>query len=185
LIAAGAAPPAGASTFARVDLPYLVAGNETIVVGEVKAARSYWNEAKTFILTDFRVAVSDTLKGSLATREITVTVPGGKVGDLTSVIVGGADLKPGGWYVLFLRQGDLLGTRGVRYVRDHSQGVFELEMAGDGLRAASQARGQVLLADESGSAAPVGGADGLPFTTLIESVRELAGRERDHRPEVK
>jgi hypothetical protein len=175
---------AGASTFSRVGLDYLVAENETIVVGEVVGARSYWNQSKTFILTDVRIAVSEVLKGSLETRDITVTVPGGKVGDLTSVIVGGAQLVPGDWYVLFLRQGDLLGTRGVRYVRDHSQGVFHLEIAGDGVRAVSQARRLELMPDAAGTRDPVGGAEGMPFTTLIESVRELAGRERNIRQEV-
>jgi hypothetical protein len=178
LALAGAAQ-AGASTFARVDLDYLVAGNGLIVVGEAVGARSYWNEARTFILTDVRVSVSEVLKGSLDTREITVTLPGGQVGDLTSVVVGAANLAPGNSYVLFLRKGDLLGARDVHYVRDHSQGVFHLEIAGDGVRAVSQARWHELLPNPSGISDPVGGAEGMPVTRLIESVRELTGRERN------
>lgn len=184
-LAASAAPPASASTFSRADLAYLVAENETIVVGEAVEARSYWNDDHSFILTDVRVTVEDVLKGSLAKREVTVTVPGGKVGELTSVIVGGAELRPGNYYVLFLRQGDLLGRRNVQYVQEHGQGVFDVVMAGDGLRAVSQARTETLLPDETGNAEPVGGAEGLPFTTLLESIRGLAARDRDHRPEVK
>ncbi|MFL6195179.1 MAG: hypothetical protein ACJ75H_13475 [Thermoanaerobaculia bacterium] len=183
-VAANLGPAAYASTFGRVDLAYLVAENESVVVGEAVEARSYWNADRSFILTDVRLTVSETLKGA-PTREITVTVPGGKVGDLTSVIVGGAELIPGNWYVLFLEKGDLLGTRGVRYVRDHGQGVFDVRIARGGLRAVSQAQGDMLLPDEWGNSEPVGGAEGLPFTTLMESVRELAARERDNRPEVK
>ena len=185
LLTATILPPASASTFSRADLAYLVAENETIVVGEAVDAASYWNEDRSFILTDVRVAVTDVLKGSLAKREVTVTVPGGKVGELTSVIVGGAELQPGNYYVLFLRQGDLLGRRNVQFVREHGQGVFDVRMAGDGLRAVSQARTHTLLPDEAGNAEPVGGAEGLPFTTLIESVRNLAARGRDSRAEVK
>jgi hypothetical protein len=185
LIAAGASPPAGASTFARVGLDYLVAENETIVVGEVRSGRSYWNEAGTFILTDVRVAVSEVLKGSVETREITVTLPGGRVGDLIAEIVGGAELIPGRWYVLFLDRVDMLGVRGALVVHDHCQGAFDVEMAGGGLRAISQARRHGLLPDAAGDAAPVGGAAGIPFTTLIQNVRELAGQDRDSRREVK
>lgn len=179
---AASASPATASTFNRVGLDYLVSENEMVVVGEVVGARSYWNEARSFILTDVRLAVSDVLKGS-ATREITVTVPGGKVGDLTSVIVGGASLEPGKWYVLFLDRVDMLGARGVLAVHDHCQGAFDVEMAGNGLRAISQARRHGLEPDTAGNAEPVGGPQGIPFTTLIESVREIAGR--DSRREVK
>jgi hypothetical protein len=185
LIAAGASPPVGASTFARVGIDYLVAENETVVVGEVLAGRSYWNEAGTFILTDVRMAVSEVLKGSIETREITVTVPGGRVGDLISVIDGGAELMPGKWYVLFLDRVDMMGVRGALAVHDHCQGAFDVEMARDGLRAVSQARRHGLRPDTAGDAAPVGGAEGMPFTALIQKVRELAGQERDSRREVK
>lgn len=177
--------PASASSFVRAGLEDLVAENETIVVGEVQGARSYWNDAGTFILTDVRVAVSEVLKGSVDDREITVTVPGGRVGDLISMIVGGAELVPGKWYVLFLDRIDLLGARGVLAVHDHCQGAFDVEVAGDGLRAISQARRHELLPDAAGNADAVGGAKGIPFTNLIQTVRELAGRGRNSRQEVK
>lgn len=177
--------PASASTFVRIGLEDLVAENETIVVGEVQGARSYWNDAHTFILTDVRVAVSEVLKGSVANREITVTVPGGRVGDLVSVIIGSAELTPGNWYVLFLDRVDLLGTRGVLTVHDLCQGAFDVEVAGDGLRAVSQARRHGLMPDAAGNADAVGGAEGIPFTTLIQTVRELADRKPNSRQEGK
>ena len=184
VITVGLAMPAGASTFARVGLDYLVAENDTAVVGEVLSARSYWNEARSFILTDVRLAVSEVLKGSVGAREITVTIPGGQVGGLAAIIVGGAELKPGKWYVLFLDRVDLMGARGVLTVHDHCQGAFDVEMAGDGLRAVSQARRHELLPDVLGNADPVGGAKGMPFIHLTETVRELAGRQPNSQPEV-
>jgi hypothetical protein len=185
LIAAGTLHPASASTFVRAGLDDLVAENETIVVGEVLSSRSYWNEAGTFILTDVRVGVSEVLKGSVENREITVTVPGGRVGDLVSVIVGGADLAQGKWYVLFLDRVDMLGVRDALAVHDHCQGAFDVEVAADGLRAISQARRHGLMPDAAGNAEPVGGAKGIPFTTLIQTVRELATQDRNSRQEVK
>ncbi|MEA2563353.1 MAG: hypothetical protein QOH06_4857 [Acidobacteriota bacterium] len=185
LLAAGTAPPVDASTFNRVGLDYLVAENGTIVVGEVVDARSYWNEGRTFILTDYRVSVTEVLKGQGAAREITVTIPGGTVDDLTARLVGAADLVPGKWYVLFLDRANMMGARGLLSVRDHSQGVFDLEMTAQGLRAVSQARRHSLRPDARGNGVPVGGGEGMPFTTLIQTVRELADRERGSRQEVK
>jgi hypothetical protein len=185
VIAVGLAMPASSSTFARVGLDYLVAENDTAVVGQVLSARSYWNEARTFILTDVRLAVSEVLKGPAGAREITVTIPGGQVGDLAAVIVGGADLKPGKWYVLFLDRVDLMGARNVLTVHDHCQGAFDVEAAGDGLRAVSQGRRHELLPDVRGNADPVGGAKGMPFIQLTQTVREMAGRLPNSQPEVR
>lgn len=175
---------AEASTFGRVGLDYLVAENETIVVGKVVATRSYWNPTRTFILTDAQVSVSQTLKGQAA-DEITVTLPGGNVGELTSVLVGGAALVPGRRYVLFLDRVNLAGVMGVLMIHDHGQGAFDVEMAGSEPRALSQARRHELLADAAGQAEPVGGAEGLPLADLVKTVRDLAARERNHRSEVK
>jgi len=177
--------PACASSFGRVDLAYLVRENETIVVGEAVSSRSYWNQAGTFILTDVDLAVSQVLKGRVEKDEITVTVPGGTVGELTSVVVGGAQLQPGRWYVLFLDRLDLLGTKGVLAVHDHGQGAFDVEMQGGLLRAFSQARRQELLPDPAGKAEAVAGAQGMPLDELVAAVRELARGGRSDRPEVK
>jgi hypothetical protein len=184
LMVVSSAAAAEASTLGRVGLDYLVAENETIVVGEAVAARSYWNPARTFILTDVQVSVSQTLKGQ-AGDEITVTLPGGKVDELTSVVVGGAELVPGRTYVLFLDRVNLAGAMSVLMVHDHGQGAFDVEMAGSELRAFSQGRRHELLADADGQAEPVGGAEGLPLADLVETVRDLATRARDRRPEVK
>ena len=106
-IAASVVAPAGATTLVRESLDGLVAGNRAIVVGEVVDASSYWNEDHTFILTDVRVAVHEALKGDVADREITVTLMGGRVGEITTLIVGGPELIPG-------RRGDLQQYRWLR-----------------------------------------------------------------------
>lgn len=173
-VAAGA--PAGASTFARVGLDYLVAQNGLVVVGEVVSTRSYWNDPGTLILTDVEIAVSEILKGRLAEHEITVTIPGGTVGDDTVAVIGGAELKQGNSYVLFLEKGDLPGVSGARVVRDLSQGVFEIRLSKNGLRAISQANRLELVADALGKAVPPGGAEGLAFQELRQSVRDLVAR---------
>jgi hypothetical protein len=175
-IAGGIGAPAGASTFARVGLDYLVAENGMIVVGEVLGTRSYWNDPGTLILTEVQVSVSEVLKGRVAGHEITVTLPGGTVGDETVAVIGGAELIPGKSYVLFLQKGDLPGAGGVYVVRDHSQGVFDVQMGKDGLRAVSQATHMELVSDGFGNVTAPGGAPGMPFQSMRRSIRELAAR---------
>lgn len=175
-IAAGLAASAGATTLRRASLDDLVTRHGTVVVGRVLDARAYWNAEKTFILTEVRIAADEVLKGRLESEELTVTVMGGRVGELMTFIVGGAELIPGRSYLLFLKAGNLPGARGVLTVREHSQGVFDLVRAGDGLRAVSQASRQPLVPDAQGRSEAPGGAEGLPLASMIESIREMARR---------
>lgn len=175
-IAAGTAASAGATTLRRASLEDLVASNRTVIVGEVREAYSYWNEDRTFILTDVRIAAKDVLKGNPRTRELTVTVLGGTVEGLTTLIVGGADLVPGKSYVLFVDEDNLPGVKAVPTVRDHSQGVFEIVRARDGVRAISQAKGHPLTPDALGFVDPPGGEGGLLLDTMIQSIRKMADR---------
>lgn len=183
-LAVGLAVPVSATTLLRRSLDELVASNRTIVVGEVVDARSYWNQEHTFILTDVRIKADDVLKGALPGREVTVTLMGGRVGGLTTLIVGGPELVPGRSYVLFLDRGNLPGAAGALTVRDFTQGVFEVRVAADGLRAVSQASDQPLVPDARGDFDAPGGREGLQLGTLFRSIRDIEAR-RNGRQEVK
>lgn len=176
-MAAGAVAPSSATTLIRQSLAGLVADNATIVVGEVLDAHSYWNEERTFILTDVRVRATEVLKGNPRDTDFSVTIMGGTVGDLTTLILGGAELIPGKPYVLFLDEGDLPGVKGVRTVSYHSQGVFEVVKARDGMRAISQAIRHPMYPDALGFVDPPGGAKGLLLANLLQSVRDIAARQ--------
>lgn len=172
-IAASLAAPAGATTLQRMGLEELVAANRTIVVGQVVDARSYWNKDKGFILTDVRIAVNDVLKGRLQDQEITITVMGGRVGELTTLILGGPELMPGKSYLLFLNEENLPGKRATT-VRDLCQGAFDLVIGKDGLRAVSQANRHPLIPDRLGYIDAPGGVEGIPFNAMIQSIRGFA-----------
>ena len=182
-MAASAVAPASATSLIRESLDDLVAGNGAVVLGEVLDSYSYWNAEGTFILTDVRFRADDVLKGDLQDRELTVTLMGGTVGETTTLILGGAELIPGNSYVLFLNEEDLPGAKGVRTVRDHAQGAFNVVMSGRGLRAISQANQHPLLPDKNGYFDAAGGPEGYPLTSMMQSIREIAGRE-GRRPEV-
>lgn len=180
-LAAGAVAPASATTLIRQSLDNLVVANRTVVVGEVLDAHSFWNEEGTFILTEVRVRATEVLKGDPKDSEFTVTLMGGTVGDLTTLIIGGAELIPGKPYVLFLDEEDLPGVKGIRTVPYHSQGVFEVVKARDGVRAISQANRHPLHPDALGFVDPPGGAQGLLLDKMIQSVREIADRPLSRR----
>lgn len=184
-LAAGAAAPAGATTLLRAGLEDLTATNDAVVVGEVLEAHSYWNDEGTFILTDVRIEVADVLKGRARGREVAVTLMGGTVGDLTTLILGGAELVPGRAYVLFLGELDLPGAPRALTVRDHGQGAFDLVLSRGDLRAVSQASRMSLVPDAFGAVGAPGGAEGLRFEEMAQAVRELARRGAGARREVK
>lgn len=174
LIAAGLGTAAHATSLLRAGLEELVAQNRTIVLGEVVDTVSYWNDEGTFILTDVHIRTDEVLKGNTEGSMLTVTLMGGTVDDVTTLIVGGAELIPGGSYVLFLDRTDLPGAPGAQTVKDHAQGVFEVRGdGGDGLRTVSQAAGMGLVPDELGLTEPPGGSRGLPLEMMRRSVRAL------------
>ena len=169
---------AGATTLIRASVDDLVAANRAVVVGEVLDARSYWNESHTFILTDVRLKLDDVLKGNVG-KELKVTIMGGRVGDLTTLIVGGPELVPGNSYVLFLNEESLPGVERALTVRDLSQGVFDVRIGRGGLRAISQANGHPLVPDRSGYSEAPGGVEGIPFIEMVQSVRDAVDRQRN------
>jgi len=182
-IAASVVAPAGATTLIRESLDELVRSNRTIVVGEVVDTHSYWNADGTFILTDVRVIAHDVLKGNAQDREITLTVMGGQVGEITTLIIGNPDLVPGNSYVLFLNDEELPGGKALT-VRSLVQGTFDVKMGRDGLRAISQAIQHPLLPDGRGSYEAEGGQEGFPLNSMTQSIREIV-RNTGARREVK
>lgn len=170
-LVAAVAGPADATTLLRQSLEELTANNRAIVVGEVVDAQSYWNEEGNFILTDVTVRTADVVKGEVG-GEVKVTVLGGTVGEITTLILGGPELVPGRSYVLFLAEDDLPGARGALTVRDQSQGVFDVVVDKGHVRAVSQANGQPLVPDARGYVDAPGGLRGFLLDDMIEGIRE-------------
>jgi len=163
--------PAGATTLMREGLDQLTVENEIVVQGRVLDINSHWNDSHTLILTDARVRPSQVLKGRHE-GDVTFTVMGGTVGDVTTLIIGGAELIPGSDYVLFLSHVDLPGAANRLTVRDHAQGAFNVDRG----RAFSEALGDPLLPDGEGRIDVPGGEDGLPIEELTRQVRDHQNR---------
>jgi hypothetical protein len=175
-VVAALSQPVSATTMIRMGLEGLTAENQSIVVGRILDVQSYWNSDGSFILTDVRVLVQDVLKGDSKEKEFTITVMGGNVGEISTLIVAGPDLEIGKDYVLFLNPEDLPGVVQVRTVRDLAQGVFDVVDTPSGPRAISQASRHPLMPDVFGYSEAPGGSEGLPFDFMTQKVRQLAGR---------
>src|SRR5262245_21388384 len=80
--------PAGATTLVRQGFDKLTTEIDMVVQGRVLDLHSYWNADHNFILTDVRVRPSQVLKGQPG-GDVTFTVMGGSVGEITTVIIGG------------------------------------------------------------------------------------------------
>ena len=171
--------PAHGTTLQRMSLEALAKTNSTIVVGEVVDIHSYWNHTGTFILTDVVVETEAQLKGRRTKEALrTVTLLGGTVGDLTTLILGGPRLEVGVSYVLFASDVELAGHAKVSTIRDHAQGVFELVEATDGtVMAVSQASTLDLVADRDDLKTAPGGAEGLAFDALLATIAAAAETE--------
>ena len=173
-VAATLAAPARATTLMRMGLEDLTASNDVILSGRVLDVRSYWNAEGTFILSDVRLRANSVIKGDPGQREITVTVMGGTVGELTTLIVAGPQFEIGKDYLLFLNNEDLPGATQVRTVRDLAQGIFDLVATPAGTRAVSQAVRHPLLPDPQGTFEAPGGREGIALDELSTEIRRLA-----------
>lgn len=171
----GLVAPASATTMIRQGLEALTTENQQVVYGRVLDIYSYWNAEHTMIMTDVRVQVAQMLKGDRAAREVTFTLLGGTVGDITTLIIGGPELTPGSDYVLFLNREAIHGNREVLTVRDLAQGAFEIADLGAGRRVYSQAIHHGLLPDADGLSEPPGGSAGFTVDEMLTRVRQLAG----------
>ena len=163
--------PAAATTLVRQGLDRLTVENEVVLQAKVLDTHSYWNDDHTFILTDVRARASRVFKGP-DTEWVTLTVMGGTVGEVTTLLVGGANLVPGSEYVLFLAHADLPGARHRLTVREHAQGVFVLEND----RAISEAVGEPLVPDANGHTDVPGGEGGMAVDELIRQILQHSNR---------
>lgn len=121
------ASAAMATTVLYQDVAALSRTCDLVVRGQVIDLSSRWTADRRRIVTDVRVEVADTWKGSLR-KTIIVRTPGGVVGDIGQRVDGLATFKPGEEVVLFLerRPDDSFIVSGA------AQGKFGVRRSADG-----------------------------------------------------
>ncbi len=108
----------GASTFLKVDIPTLKKMSESVVQANVVDVRSAWNDEGSMIFTYVTLEVTGRLHGS-SPEKLVVRVPGGTVGDFTSVMEGAPQFQTGDRVVAFIAR----WYDGVPMVAGYAQGV--------------------------------------------------------------
>jgi hypothetical protein len=94
-------PAIRATTLARLSLDQLGAGSDAVARVRCAGAESRWENGSIWTVTKFDIV--ETLKGRLP-REITVRLPGGRVGHLTATVDGTPKFNPGVEAVVFLER---------------------------------------------------------------------------------
>ncbi len=139
---------ASASTFLKVDIPTLKKMSESVVHARVVDVQSAWNAEGSAIFTYVTLEVKGRLHGS-SENQIVVRVPGGTVGDFTSVMEGAPEFQKGDNVVAFIAR----WRDGVPMVAGYAQGLSKVNQ--DGL-------GNLVL--EGGL------ADGMPMNELAKQL---------------
>lgn len=98
------ARPATASLVLALDLGQITRRADRVVVAEILSVKSYWETpAQERIVTDVEIQIAELWKGAMpATRRMTITQPGGVVGDIEMRVHGLAEFAAGERAVLFL-----------------------------------------------------------------------------------
>jgi hypothetical protein len=171
LIALFAARPASPHMLPLTDRQ-LAAGSTDVVLAMVEDARSRWNEERSLIVTDYSLRVEDRVKGA-APGLLTLTIPGGTVGNETHGTCVSTPLVKGARYLLFL---DHPGRPSVAPVTGGWQGVFREIAGAEGKRWVGRGRGGAVVVS------PVSGRP-VELDDFLRSVRRLvAGVEASPEP---
>jgi hypothetical protein len=94
-------PAVRATTLVRLSLDQLAAGSDAVARVNFSSAESRWENGTIWTITT--VKVIETLKGNLP-GEISVRLPGGRVGHLTSTVEGTPRFNPGDDAIIFLKR---------------------------------------------------------------------------------
>jgi hypothetical protein len=109
---------------------------QIVLRGVVVSVRSYWNQDRTMIYTENRISVQEYIKGS-GPGEVTLTIPGGRVGDEALIVSDAPRFKVGEHVVLTLADSDR--------VVGGPDGVFRLTSAPDDMVKSANERDRLFL----------------------------------------
>jgi hypothetical protein len=161
---------AHATSLIHRNLNALTDENEFVVDGQVLKTESYWNQGA--IWTDVTVKTNQVLKGIYLPDHFQITLLGGTVGEITSLVIDGAQLDPGKEYILFLHHEDFPGAPNRLTIPDHIQGVFQVSNG----RATSQAAGHSLIPDSLSEDIAPGGEAGLALGEIKSEIMKRSSK---------
>lgn len=177
VLVAVSAPFVDATTLRRMDLAELVDAAERVVHARVVDQRSYWDEGLMQIFTDTTFDVLEEAKGE-GPRTVTITLMGGRVGIIDTVVAGTPNFAMGEEAVLFTES----RPDGRKHLVGLSQGAMRVivnEETGERTAASDAYAGVTYMAPEGGVLRPVTApSHRAPLPTLLDSVRDIASGRR-------
>jgi hypothetical protein len=94
-----------ATTFIEFTLKDLCMKSDHIIVAQVVSMKSYWNPDQRRIFTEIQLEVNDNIKGQFQKQDqLKLTVYGGTVNGITTIVVGAPRFTVGERSVLFLSE---------------------------------------------------------------------------------
>jgi hypothetical protein len=97
-------PGALGAHVAQLSSRELAAASANVVVALVEGREVRWNSKHTLLMTDYTLRIEERLRGlpGDTPERLTLTMPGGTLGDITDEVCTAVDLEPGARYLLFL-----------------------------------------------------------------------------------
>jgi hypothetical protein len=108
-----------ATTLARLSLDELAAAADNVARVRCASVKSRWENGSIWTMTTFDIV--ETMKGSLP-AQVTVRLPGGRVGHITATVDGTPKFKPGDESIIFLERSPAGGFSVAGWV----QGTFRI-----------------------------------------------------------
>ena len=177
VLVAASAPFLDATTLRRMDLAELVDAAERVVHARVVDQRSYWDEGLSQVFTDTTFDVLQEAKGE-GPRTLTITLMGGRVGIIDTVVPGTPIFAIGEEAVLFTES----RPDGRKHLVGLSQGSIHVIMndeTGERTAISDAHAGVTYMGLEGGVLRPVAGpSHRAPLSTLLTVVRDIASGRR-------
>ena len=177
VLVAATAPFVDATTLRRMELAELVGTAERVVHARAVDQRSYWDEGLMQIFTDTTFDVIEQAKGE-GPRTLTITLMGGRVGIIDTVVPGTPIFAIGDEAVLFTES----RPDGRKHLVGLSQGAMRVivnEETGERTAISDAHAGVTYMAPEGGVLRPVAGpSHRAPLSSLLNSVRDIASGRR-------
>ena len=140
---------AHASTFVALTAEQMITESDAVIQGRVIGVESRWDDAGRIIISEARILVSESLVGK-APSIVTITTPGGEVGDLKVEAAGFPQFAKGQEVILFVA-----GAGEKQRIVGHQQGHIEVVTRLDGVTlAVPQIEDGVNLLTASGRVVP-------------------------------
>ena len=166
---------AGATTIVRMNLDEMTKAAHIVARGKCVASEARVADGNIWTFTTF--TVQETLKGSAA-GQLTIRLPGGKVGHITSTVDAVPRFRPGEEAYLFLEptmSGELSVTGWV-------QGTFRIERDDAGQEKVTQDTASIAVFDPATRKFQPNGLRNVPVGEFRRLVRDAVNRQKVSNP---